>query len=276
MLKLPKILVVDDESSVRELLRQLLEPAAESIAVADGVATAFRLLRENTYDVIVTDLAMPGERGIALARYAAERQMDPAVIILSGYPELEDAMAAVHLHVSDFLLKPFRREVLLASVRRAFADLQRRRAQGHRDEFSDSEQTRLETLVAALDACEHDTCAHSLRVREYSFHLAQLVDYPTRDLAQLGQAALLHDIGKISIPSIVLWKPARLDAEEFELMKWHGERRSWNACPRCAPPLPSFCIIMRISTAVVIRRASEAARSPSGHASSRWWTPWTP
>ncbi len=224
MAELPRILIVDDEPPVREVLEQMLAPSALSVATADSVQSALQELRENTFDVVITDLAMPGERGIALARYAAQHHMDPAVIIISGYPDLEDAMTAVHLHASDFLVKPFRREVIQGSVKRAFADLQRRRAQMNGDALTDSEQARLETLVAALDACEHDTCAHSLRVREYSFHLAQLVDYPVQELAQLGQAALLHDIGKISIPSVVLWKPARLDADEFELMKTHVAR----------------------------------------------------
>lgn len=224
MAELPTILIVDDEPPICEVLAQMLTPAAQTVAVADGVSAALQLLREKSFDVIVTDLAMPGERGLALLQYAAEREMDPAVIIITGYPDMQDAMEAVHLHASDFLLKPFRRDVILASVSRAFAELRDRRAQKTRYEFSDSEQARLETLIAALDACEHDTCAHSMRVREYSFHLGQLIDYPAQELAQLGQAALLHDIGKISVPASILWKPAPLDAAEFELMRSHVVR----------------------------------------------------
>jgi putative nucleotidyltransferase with HDIG domain len=88
------------------------------------------------------------------------------------------------------------------------------------------EQSYSETLISltsALDAREHATCAHSFRVRAFTSYLAQLVGYPQRDLKDLENAALLHDIGKIGIPDNILQKPGKLSRREFEIMKHHAE-----------------------------------------------------
>jgi HD-GYP domain-containing protein (c-di-GMP phosphodiesterase class II) len=85
-----------------------------------------------------------------------------------------------------------------------------------------TERSSLEALVAALDAREHETCAHSFRVRAYTSCLAEQVKYPLDLMVELERAALLHDVGKLVVPDSILLKPGRLTAEEFEQCKMHS------------------------------------------------------
>jgi putative nucleotidyltransferase with HDIG domain len=75
--------------------------------------------------------------------------------------------------------------------------------------------------VLGLDAREHETCAHSFRVRSYTNHLARLMGYPPALLPMLEHAALLHDIGKIAVADSILLKPGKLTEEEWTEMKKH-------------------------------------------------------
>ena len=74
----------------------------------------------------------------------------------------------------------------------------------------------------ALDKREHETYAHSLRVRAYTIYLARAIGYPPALLPSLEQAALLHDIGKLSVPDCVLLKPGKLTEEEWGEMRAHA------------------------------------------------------
>ncbi|HUO60811.1 MAG TPA: HD domain-containing phosphohydrolase [Candidatus Acidoferrales bacterium] len=221
MLSSPNVLVVEDNEELRDVLADVLAPISASVRAASTVAHALPVLREHLIDVIVTDICMPGERGTKLLAYSAEHQNDPAVIIITGNATLSDALEGVHLRASDFLLKPFSKSKLCASVVRAFAELQERRASARFRTACNAECLQLETLIETLDACEHDTCLHSLRVLEYCMHLANHVGYPEAEFPALARAALLHDIGKIGIPESVLLKPDRLTPEESEVMKSH-------------------------------------------------------
>jgi len=93
--------------------------------------------------------------------------------------------------------------------------------------LSTSHRSALESLVATLDAREHETYAHSFRVRAYALHLAAALQYAADELPILSYAALLHDIGKVAISDSILLKPGPLTAKEFQMLKVHsvaGER----------------------------------------------------
>jgi putative nucleotidyltransferase with HDIG domain len=107
-------------------------------------------------------------------------------------------------------------------------------------ELEENYQTTLEALVLALDAREHETYAHSLRVRAYTLHLARLVSYPPALLPALGHAALLHDIGKVAVADSILLKAGKLTEEEWVQMRRHvlaGEQ-ILNRIPFLKPSAP--------------------------------------
>jgi putative nucleotidyltransferase with HDIG domain len=90
-------------------------------------------------------------------------------------------------------------------------------------DVEESYKITLEAMVTALDAREHETQAHSQRVREYTITLAQQLGLKHGDLIQVARGALLHDIGKIGVPDSILLKPGKLDDEEWVEMKKHPQ-----------------------------------------------------
>jgi putative nucleotidyltransferase with HDIG domain len=237
---LPKVLVVDDEAPVCEFLKVAIAPKASSVAAAENAATALEAIERGNFDIILCDIFMPGCSGMELLSLARQSKWDVAFILTTGRVHVNQIIEALHLGASDFLLKPFTLETLDQSISRAFRLLQREReSRAYRTsleasierrtrdlmralhEVEQNYQTSLEALVLALDAREHETYAHSLRVRAYTLHLARLVSYPLALMPALGHAALLHDIGKIAVADAILLKPGKLTEEEWVQMRRH-------------------------------------------------------
>lgn len=118
----PRVLVVDDEASIRELLTRTLALTEYDVeAVADG-QTGIERLRLATYDLLVADLRMPGMDGLALIREARRLQPTLRVIIITGYSTESSAIEAVNLGVVGYLVKPFRVHQVLSAVARALGE----------------------------------------------------------------------------------------------------------------------------------------------------------
>ena len=238
---LPKILVIDDEPSMRSFLVQALDPVSTKLAEAGDASQAIEQIEREEFDIIVSDLYMPGISGLELLAKAKQSQWDLRFIIITGRPDVPEVVRALQLQAADFLLKPFDIKTLTDSVQRNFHQLIRQR-EGHAYRSSlemsiqrrtqdlenvlshveSNYRTTLEAMVAALDAREHETYAHSFRVRAYTIHLARLVGYPPALIPQLENAALLHDIGKIAVSDLILLKPGKLTPEEWVEMKKHS------------------------------------------------------
>ena len=238
---LPKLLVVDDEPSVVQCISEALAPSADTITGVGSVSEAVDAVKNQTYDVALCDVYMPQTNGLELLSRAQREQWDTSFIMITGRSNVRDFSATVRLQAADFLLKPFAVADLIASVERTFDRLQAtRRSRRELQLLSEAVRRRtldlelvtrtlednykatLETLVDALDAREHETCAHSFRVRAYTMHLARLARYPWSMQPALENAALLHDIGKIAISDSILLKPAKLTPEQFEEVKKHA------------------------------------------------------
>jgi response regulator RpfG family c-di-GMP phosphodiesterase len=237
----PRILVVDDEHAVRSAVAGLLSDHAGYIQQCDSVASAACLLAEQDFDIVICDMCMPDGHGLELIKKIRERQQDVAFIVITGRPDLPNVITALRLQAADFLEKPFSRAQLLGSLDTAYRAVRTQRQitkrltllssevqekaeqlRGALANLEITERSSLEALVAALDAREHETCAHSFRVRAYTSCLAGQVKYPIHLMVELESAALLHDVGKIAIPDSILLKPGALTAEEFEQCKTHS------------------------------------------------------
>jgi excisionase family DNA binding protein len=118
----PRVLVVDDEASIRELLTRTLALTEYDVeAVADG-RTGLDRLRLGPYDLLIADLRMPVMDGLTLIREARRLQPNLKAIIITGYSTEASAIEAVNLGVVGYLVKPFRVPQVLASVARALGE----------------------------------------------------------------------------------------------------------------------------------------------------------
>ncbi|GMV20554.1 MAG: response regulator [Vicinamibacterales bacterium] len=118
----PRILVVDDEQAVRDLLAKTLTMADYDVDSAADGASAIDRLRAVEYDLLITDLKMPGMDGLSVIREARRAAPDLPVIIITGYSTEASAIEAINLGVAGYLTKPFRLPRILAATARALGE----------------------------------------------------------------------------------------------------------------------------------------------------------
>ena len=115
----PRILVVDDEASIRDLLSKTLALAEYDVDTAPDATTALTRVRAVPYDLMIADLRMPGMDGLALIRQTKRLRAELPVIIITGYSTEASAIEAVNLGVAGYLRKPFRVPEVLAAAAKA-------------------------------------------------------------------------------------------------------------------------------------------------------------
>ena len=103
----PSILVVDDELLIRDLLYDFFHDQGWDIAVAENGRKALDIMQERQFDVVLTDLRMPSMDGMALTSQVQQDYPDIPVVIMTGYPSVESAVAALRTKVADYITKPF-------------------------------------------------------------------------------------------------------------------------------------------------------------------------
>jgi len=115
---MPKVLIVDDDETIRDTLYELLSENY-LCQTAETAEKAFARLAADTYDVVLTDISMPGLSGLELLGHVRQRFPDTPVIIISGIGDEEHAQGLIKLGAFEFLLKPFSLEVVEKCVKRA-------------------------------------------------------------------------------------------------------------------------------------------------------------
>jgi cyclic di-GMP phosphodiesterase len=240
------ILIVDDEEPIRQLLDQCLREQGYHTRAASNADEALSVLSTSHFDLVLSDIRMPGMSGLELLAAISRRHRDVGVLMLTACDDVFMAVQAMKLGALDYVLKPFRIDEFIATVRKALRlhqeDVGKRRYVLQLEEvvrnqtfelrktfesYQEASETTLEALVAALDAREHETQAHSIRVSEYTLHLARVMGVDEALLADIGRGAMLHDIGKIGVSDNILLKPGKLTEDEWTEMRKHPQIGYW-------------------------------------------------
>jgi len=239
---LERILVVDDEETIREIIcSQLSSAQFQTRQACSGVDALALLDSGEEFDLVLSDLMMAEMDGIALLERTKERLPSMPVVIVTAVHDIQVALQAIRNGAYDYLLKPFEREQLLAPVRRA---LETRRLKRENDAY----RTNLEALVAArtqqwkgaladlersydltlealggaLDLKDAETQHHTRRVTAYTIAIARKMGLQKEEISVIARGAFLHDIGKMAIPDSILNKPGKLNEDEVAKMKEHS------------------------------------------------------
>lgn len=235
-----RVLFVDDEPSARKLLALMLPPPRfEAVSVGSGEEALVAIQRER-FDLIISDLRMPGMGGIGLIQEARRMHPHVAYLVTTGVDDVKVGVQAMRLGADDYLVKPLLEDAVLTSVERALRKQEleqelehyrrhledmvaERTAQLQRalQDVEQSYQSTLEALGAAIDLRDKETAGHSRRVCAYSLELARSISVPGSQLENLKRGAYLHDIGKLGIPDAILLKPGPLTPEERKIMQQH-------------------------------------------------------
>lgn len=237
-----RILIVDDEEPIREVLSSLLESAGYQCKQAANGNEALKQVESKTFDLMLSDILMPEMNGLELLEQVHRRDPDLPVIMVTAMHDISAAIGAIRSGAYDYLLKPFEREQLNLSVRRALEHrrlvrenriyqeglerLVAERTQQLSDalrELEESYDYTLEALGGALDLKDAETEGHCQRVTAYTILIARAMKVEASELGHIARGAFLHDIGKMGIPDNILRKPGPLTEEERIVMRRHCE-----------------------------------------------------
>lgn len=240
------VLVVDDEQPIRAMLAQYLSERGFETAMAGEGREALRVMAFKRFDLVLSDVRMPGMDGLSLLQEIVRNYPNTGVLMLTGCEDVAMAVGAMKGGALDYVLKPFRLHDVESAVRDALSrrrELLERIAHLARLEdaverqsvelretlahLSEASESTLEALVAALDARERETNAHSKRVGEYTVYLAGRMGVRGEELEVIRRGAMLHDIGKIGIPDGILLKPGGLTEAEWGEMRKHPQIGYW-------------------------------------------------
>ena len=239
-----RILVVDDEEAIREIVTSMLVSAHYQCRQAGSGLEALALLNSGEeFELMLSDLMMADLDGIGLLERTKEKFPDMPVVMVTAVHDISVALAAIRNGAYDYLLKPFEREQLLATVRRALENrrlkMENRAYQTNLEALvtARTEQLRqavstleksyditLEVLGDALDLKDAETENHSKRVTAYTIAIARAMGLSADQIRIIARGAFLHDIGKMAIPDAILHKPGKLDPEEIATMREHCYR----------------------------------------------------
>jgi putative nucleotidyltransferase with HDIG domain len=235
----PRILIVDDEVEITEILADLLSDDYKCLKAASA-EQALDLLGQNQFQLVISDITMPGMSGLDMIPHVKQLSPDTVVVMISGMQTVESAIGALRLGAFDYLMKPFDLRQVEAVVKRALEHhdlvVAKQRYENHLEELVEQRtveldralnslegayRSTLKALTAALETRDSETHGHSERVVSYSLRLGREYGLNSEQMKALEFGSLLHDIGKIGVPDSILRKPAKLTEEEWVRMREH-------------------------------------------------------
>lgn len=231
------VLIVDDETSLRHLMTRWLEAGGYEVEAAATAEEALDLQRQVPAAVALCDIRLPGRDGIWLADQLRKDFPTTAIIMETGAPDVDSAVAGLRMAAVDYLRKPFGREQLCAAVEQGLArhdaSLAPRLAPAlTRDAGAtmqpssrwvsalDAESAAaLDGMLAMLAMRDANAYEHACRVADLALGIAREMRLPVETLGTIERAALLHDVGKMALPDSLLFKPATLNAAELAMVR---------------------------------------------------------
>ncbi len=228
-----KVLVVDDDASIGRILGHILKKMDRECVLASCAEEARLLLKEETFDLLLCDIHLPGESGIDLVKNVISAYPDTAIIIVSGVDALDMFEMALEIGAYGYIVKPFKISEVIINVSSAFRRQKlevERRIYGEKLEQTVANRTAklLETLDGVIriiarivETRDAYTAGHQQRVAELARAMAEKMGFSPDQVKGIHMAGLIHDVGKIAVPAEILSKPCRLNDMEFGLIKAH-------------------------------------------------------
>jgi len=212
------ILIVDDEPKICHFLEVMLTREGYHVRTCCDPIEALDLAVQDNYDLVITDLKMPGMDGFELVQGLKSVCEDLPIIMITGYATVETAVQALRHGVDDYVTKPFNveelRKVIARSLKTAASERQNR-------QLVEDCVAVLRELAASLEEKDPYLQGHSKRVGNYARSLGQLVGLSPEEIEHLETAAQLHDIGKVSVSEQIIDKADQLNDEERDAIRRH-------------------------------------------------------
>jgi putative two-component system response regulator len=225
-----KVLIIDDDDGARAALEGLLsnEPYELSFATngLDGIAMAVSLHP----DVILLDVMMPKMDGFEVCRQIRSIPdiAEAPIILVTSLDDYDSRITGLRAGADDFVNKPYNSVELFARLQTILRLNRYRRIAEQQNELKSLNSELLtaynktiEGWSQALDLRDKETEGHTQRVTDLVLKFAKAVGFSDADLEHVRRGALLHDVGKLGIPDMILHKPGKLTEDEWKVMRMH-------------------------------------------------------
>ncbi len=243
------ILIVDDESAIVGLLVRILERGGYSCGSVASAPEAQELMREREYDVVLSDMDMPGGSGLELISRLRREYPNVATMMITDLDDPLLATAALEVGAYGYIIKPFEPNQVVINVANALIrrqlEIENRshRARLERmvkdrtnelwtavaklehveQQLKLSQEETIQRLAAAAEYRDNETSRHIDRMSRYCALVAETLGGSPERVETLRLASQMHDVGKIGIPDNILLKPGPLTEEERGTMQRHAE-----------------------------------------------------
>jgi putative two-component system response regulator len=229
-----QILIVDDELYIQEILKSTLDDAGYDCVAVGSAEQAIDALADHEFDIVFSDLRMPGKQGIELLQEIKAAYPDVVVVMITAVDNANTAIESMRLGAYDYIIKPFNLDQVLISANRALdkGRLENSNREYHKyllqvaDERS-AETRRLfysmtQVFIQLLDRKIPFSEGHSVRVAEKARYVAHELRMTEDGVRKVYLAALLHDVGMILVEDVLLNKQGSLTPDELR----HIQERS--------------------------------------------------
>jgi len=235
-----KILIVDDEAPVLNLLKQIVERNGYLCTLASSAEQARDILKRKKFHLVLSDISMPGESGLNLIRFVLAHYPQTAAIMVTGVDDPFVADLALEIGAYDYITKPFEKNAVLISIanalRRRKLEMENQRYRTHLEKIVKKKTSTLKETLRKLEKTlegtihaialtvemrDPYTSGHQKRVADLACAIAKEMGLKKQRIQGIMMSGNVHDLGKISIPSEILSKPSQLSKSEFSLIQAH-------------------------------------------------------
>ena len=220
-----KILVADDDESIRDMVKGYLEEKDFKVIIAANGKEAVGLEEEERPDLVILDVEMPAMNGFEACKVIREKRNGihyVPILFLSGVLAEGVVIKGLQAGADDFIRKPFEPLELLGRVNN-FMKMKKFIEQ------VESVENVIFSLVKSIEARDSYTAGHCMRVAGISVNIGREMGLSDSEIEILYKSSLLHDVGKIGVPDQILNKPGKLLEEEFNRIKEHPVS-GWDIC----------------------------------------------
>jgi len=236
------VLVVDDDPIILDMIKVFLTSNGYHYYTASNSKEALKIVDNESIDIAIIDICLGEESGIDLIKTLREYHPKLPCIVITGFEDETTAHLALDVGAYGYLAKPFSLLELLVNIE---GTLRRQKLEELRDNYQDqlekrvSESTKslrisldlhrqitegvIQAMAEVVEVRDPYTAGHQQRTASLALAISQVLGLSKETTEAVYLSALLHDIGKISIPAEILTKPGRLDSVEFELVKRHPQ-----------------------------------------------------
>lgn len=235
-----KILIVDDEKSIRKTFEAFLTKEGYEVVTAENVDLAIKEIEENELDLIITDIIMSRATGIELLKYTKENKPDIPIIVMTGEPTVDTATLAVKNGAYDYITKPISKDTLVRTAKYAtehkklidnkkqleaenkkYRENLEKLVEARTIALQNAIQATISTIASVVELRDPYTAGHERKVGNLAVAIAQKMKLTKSQIDCLYVTGYLHDIGKMSVPAEILAKPGKLSEVEFAVIKTH-------------------------------------------------------